>query len=176
MGLNRFVFFVVFVLLSVGVAVAEPFPASYYIAGQPVVSGQSVDVNQVFSFRIFLFNDSNVEKVFNLREGTPSELRFVSSNYPSGIISAGIYHLRIFGPISVRPLNWTMVETQWAYDGNAQNPVFSVSSTVNDLNSLQEDRFSATVRFSETPAIPEFEFVLIPIAVVLGSFFLLSRR
>ncbi len=151
------------------------FPATYFIDGNPVVNNSSQDVNQSFVYSVVLSNLSNKDVLFSVSHRVPSGLVPVSSNLPVSIVSSGAETEFVLGPVSVPANTDFSVDFGLERDSNSVQTDFLVKTIVSDLNRLRTDEFQSTVMISDSPAIPEFDFLLIPVLVVLASFFVIRK-
>lgn len=149
---------------------------TYLVDGVEIASSDVVDVNSAFSFAVLAQNDSNEMRSLKLTKTIPSDLLVAFSSMSYSTVLMGLENQYVFDPVVVNPLDSQAVLMGFSRDANSVQALFLIQADTLNLDANSSAHFEATVNMVEEPAIPEFEFALIPIAVVLGSFFLFSRR
>ncbi len=155
-----------------------PTLANHYIDSVQISNGQEVTTaHPTFEYKVTLFNDHSLGKLYEMREVISNKLTLLNANMPYYTVAVGEYNVYVFDDISVTGNGSTDVimnfknETTDEQKAVSINTSFCELATANCFGDFQFFVFKATV-----PAIPEFGFFLIPVGIVLGSYYFISKK
>ncbi len=124
---------------------------------------------------LYGFGDPQFDQNFEVTERISNQLTLQTANYPYDLASIGLYNQYNFHEIPVtvgQPKNLVL---QFHNNTDENQSTVSITESYRTDDGTLFD-FELFVFNAFVPAIPEFEYALIPIAVVLASFFLLKNH
>ncbi len=151
----------------------------HFIDGERVHNGQQLETNNPFEYKINLFNnfdynDADRIKTFTVKESISRELTMVSSNYPYDAISIGPVTIYTFQVPLERDQNRDLI---MSFRNDANEPLETASINVSFFRQGHHlSEFNLFFLRLTVPAIPEFEFLAIPIVAVIGSYWVIRKN
>jgi hypothetical protein len=190
-------FLAAFCLMFASVSAIETIflPTTHYVNGTeihmtaywPYVAAATINSNP-FEYKIRIQNDTNVDRYVDFTEKFSDVFEIESASHAYSLESTGFLHMNkykfanVFVPAAAPPnpgvTYLTMkIKNTSGTDANilSWNDQWRLTTEVDHGDNV----FWASLIFffySTVPAIPEFPLVAIPIGIVLGSFFVISRR
>lgn len=166
--------FTLFLFAATGLALQT----THSIDGSTVQTGQQIETQNPFEYKINLFNNpgpegDSTDKTYSVQETVAQELELVSSNYSFDAVSSGdqtVYTFQV--PV---PFEETRELTAVFKNNSEQSQPAALSTQISHGDSIP-DEFNAFVLRLTVPAIPEFGFLAIPIALVIGSYWFVRKN
>jgi hypothetical protein len=166
------------VLFLATIVSASSLPPAHFVDGNQISNGANITTGNSFTYTVRLFNGVSGGRDYYMLEGISSQLTLTNSNYPYTVVSSGSAYDQYGFDITI-PEGTPSVDVEMTFRNDTSTTQESASINTSFCNSVIGGCFEDLHFFifkATVPAIPEFGFFLIPVGVVLGSFFLVQKK
>lgn len=176
--MKRFLILFAAILLvsNTAFAATEFLPLAHYVNGVSVSFAETVATTNPFEYKVVITNDTNSDKSVEIREMVPNFCTIESANHPFDLIGSGSHHRYQFLDVFV-PQGGNTELIMTIQNNSPEDKEFASINT--QWRETGAPNFWSSTLFlfiAQVPAIPEFEFLLIPLGIVLASFYLIQRK
>jgi hypothetical protein len=148
----------------------------YYVNGTEVDYNQVVSTTNPFEYKITLANDDFCcDKTVLVIQTMSHKFDILSSNQTYSKVSGSVQDQYVFDPIVVPKNSGQQIILNFQNTAPVSVRTEPFTTSMEDAQGFEYNFQLFLVRL-DVPAIPEFPLVALPIGIVLGSFFIISRR